>query len=264
LSPGSSWAAATPPHPLGRRVNISAILEYGKPTGAYWLLAIDVFETGENLPSLTSGRAECTYPDATEDWRTSVVWGHTLLRLAGALAARRALTNKGPDSPSPSPDPHDTPYYDAASEPAWPPNSPFATIAARRLPWTCPSSPASKSSAASVPPSAQEACGVVSQMARGEGVGRCVPRLTFYIINSHSHRYRLQLSLSRHRLPRLCQTRTPTFRVISTTAFLLRMVSVLLYLFIIIHYYLSRSRTIGAARRQRARTSKAASQASSS
>ncbi|KAJ7876260.1 hypothetical protein B0H13DRAFT_2055545 [Mycena leptocephala] len=55
----------------------------------YWLAALDVFETGENLPSRTSGRG-C---EAPEDWRMAVVWGRTLICVAdAALTLQMALT----------------------------------------------------------------------------------------------------------------------------------------------------------------------------
>ncbi|KAF7356940.1 hypothetical protein MVEN_01030000 [Mycena venus] len=83
----------------------------------YWLAALDVFETGENLPSRTSGRG-C---EAPEDWRMAIVWGRTLLCVADA-----ALTfqQQGPDAPPLRP------------EPKWPSPtaSPFAAIAMRRPP----------------------------------------------------------------------------------------------------------------------------------
>ncbi|KAJ7849976.1 hypothetical protein B0H14DRAFT_2764127 [Mycena olivaceomarginata] len=82
----------------------------------YWLAALDVFETGENLPSRTSGRG-C---EAPEDWRMAIVWGRTLLCVADA-----ALTlQQNPNAPRPPP------------EPRWPSPtaSPFAAIAMRRPP----------------------------------------------------------------------------------------------------------------------------------
>ncbi|KAJ7777304.1 hypothetical protein B0H16DRAFT_1406897 [Mycena metata] len=84
----------------------------------YWLAALDVFETGESLPSRTSGRG-C---EAQEDWRMAVVWGRTLLCVADA-----ALTLQCATPPSPPP---------LVLEPQWPSPaaSPFAAIAMRRLP----------------------------------------------------------------------------------------------------------------------------------
>ena len=51
--------------------------ESASPT-AYWLAALNVFETGQSLPSLT----DLKMYDAPEDWRMSVVWGRTLVCLA--------------------------------------------------------------------------------------------------------------------------------------------------------------------------------------
>ncbi|KAJ7027907.1 hypothetical protein C8F04DRAFT_72629 [Mycena alexandri] len=84
----------------------------------YWLAALDVFETGESLPSRTSGRG-C---EAQEDWRMAVVWGRTLLCVAEA-----ALTLQCATPPSPPP---------PVLEPQWPSAaaSPFAAIAMRRPP----------------------------------------------------------------------------------------------------------------------------------
>ncbi|KAK7031465.1 hypothetical protein R3P38DRAFT_3352694 [Favolaschia claudopus] len=83
----------------------------------YWLAALDVFETGENLPSRTSGRG-C---DAPEDWRMAIVWGRTLICVADA-----ALTLQLQSSSAPPPPP----------ERKWqsPTASPFAAIAMRRPP----------------------------------------------------------------------------------------------------------------------------------
>ncbi|KAJ7089758.1 hypothetical protein B0H15DRAFT_800429 [Mycena belliarum] len=86
----------------------------------YWLAALDVFETGENLPSRTSGRG-C---EAPEDWRMAIVWGRTLLCLADeALSLAR---DRDPAAPPP---PHE-------SDPVYPnpAASPFAAIAMRRPP----------------------------------------------------------------------------------------------------------------------------------
>ncbi|KAJ7173588.1 hypothetical protein C8R46DRAFT_1083235 [Mycena filopes] len=93
-----------------------------EPTDAatYWLAALDVFETGESLPSRTSGRG-C---EAQEDWRMAVMWGRTLLCVADA-----ALTLQHAAPPTQSPPP-----------PALAPPSPspaasiFAAIAMRRPP----------------------------------------------------------------------------------------------------------------------------------
>ncbi|KAF7301459.1 hypothetical protein MIND_00711200 [Mycena indigotica] len=82
----------------------------------YWLAALDVFETGENLPSRTSGRG-CVAP---EDWRMAIVWGRTLL----AVADEALSLSQGRKTAPPPP------------EPKWPSPaaSPFAAIALRRPP----------------------------------------------------------------------------------------------------------------------------------
>ncbi|KAJ6624873.1 hypothetical protein B0H10DRAFT_2162006 [Mycena sp. CBHHK59/15] len=80
----------------------------------YWLAALDVFETGENLPSRTSGRG-C---EAQEDWRMAIVWGRTLVCVADEAVS---LQNAGAPAP-------------AGPEAKWPPESPFAAIAMRRPP----------------------------------------------------------------------------------------------------------------------------------
>ncbi|KAJ7471521.1 hypothetical protein B0H11DRAFT_1812266 [Mycena galericulata] len=82
----------------------------------YWLAALDVFETGENLPSRTSGRG-C---EAPEDWRMAIVWGRTLLCIAD-----EALTLAS--DPTAPPPPPETKWPSPAA-------SPFAAIAMRRPP----------------------------------------------------------------------------------------------------------------------------------
>ncbi|KAF8638411.1 hypothetical protein AX17_002236 [Amanita inopinata Kibby_2008] len=99
----------------------------GEPTvpTSYWLAALDVFETGENLPSRTSGMKQC---DAPEDWRMAVVWGRTLVCLADELVSRQIQAKQeGIDLSTVGLD---------ISEPQWPPESPFFTIAAQRQPIT--------------------------------------------------------------------------------------------------------------------------------
>ncbi|KAJ7626329.1 hypothetical protein DFH06DRAFT_1007538 [Mycena polygramma] len=80
----------------------------------YWFAALDVFESGECLPSRVSGRG-C---EAQEDWRMAVIWGRTLLCVADAALTLQRLTPP------------------VAPEPKWspPPSSPFAAIAMRRPP----------------------------------------------------------------------------------------------------------------------------------
>ena len=58
----------------------SSIVLPGEPDApsTYWLAALDVFETGENLPSRIGGNNL----DNAEDWRMAIVWGRTLVCLA--------------------------------------------------------------------------------------------------------------------------------------------------------------------------------------
>ena len=100
--------------------------ESASPT-AYWLAALDVFETGENLPSRTDPKM-C---NAAEDWRMAVVWGRTLVCLADVKITRSIKTiqgNLGCLDPQPS--------FTAEDEPDWSPDSPFHAIASRRPPVT--------------------------------------------------------------------------------------------------------------------------------
>jgi hypothetical protein len=92
----------------------------------YWLAALDVFETGENLPSRINGRG-C---DAPEDWRMAVVWGRTLVCIADETITH-TLKAKDPS------DNYISPLAQfSADEPNWPKESPFSAIAARRPPAT--------------------------------------------------------------------------------------------------------------------------------
>ncbi|KAG5652730.1 hypothetical protein H0H81_003929 [Sphagnurus paluster] len=86
----------------------------------YWLAAIDVFETGENLPARTNGLGNCDIP---EDWRMAVVWGRTLICLTDEIVNRSRTPTSSTSAP-------------CVDNPAWPPDSPFAAIAARRPPLT--------------------------------------------------------------------------------------------------------------------------------
>ncbi|KIY62584.1 hypothetical protein CYLTODRAFT_494535 [Cylindrobasidium torrendii FP15055 ss-10] len=90
----------------------------GEPTipAPFWLAALDVFETGENLPSRVYG----TGCDAPEDWRMAIVWGRTLVALADTIIQ--------PDSSKQATLP--------LTEPKWSSDSPFAAIALRRPPLT--------------------------------------------------------------------------------------------------------------------------------
>ncbi|EPS94350.1 hypothetical protein FOMPIDRAFT_146971 [Fomitopsis schrenkii] len=100
----------------------------------YWLAALDVFQTGENLPALTSGTTPHAsgFADLTEDWRMAVTWGRTLICLADGklthslrLAKERAA---GDFCVLPSASPF------SLTEPKWARDSPFAAIASSRPP----------------------------------------------------------------------------------------------------------------------------------
>jgi len=93
----------------------------------YWFAALDVFETGENLPSRTSGYG-C---EAPEDWRMAIVWGRTLVCIADETLTRSAQ--------------HQSVTNLFNEETKWPRESPFSTIAARRPPVTRRMSMASSS-----------------------------------------------------------------------------------------------------------------------
>ncbi|KIY66949.1 hypothetical protein CYLTODRAFT_376918 [Cylindrobasidium torrendii FP15055 ss-10] len=84
----------------------------------YWLGALDVFETGENLPSRVYG----TGCDAPEDWRMAIIWGRTLVAIADANVSQ----GSGEDCSA----------IFTLDEPNWPSESPFAAIALRRPPLT--------------------------------------------------------------------------------------------------------------------------------
>ncbi|KAF9558335.1 hypothetical protein CPC08DRAFT_595866, partial [Agrocybe pediades] len=85
----------------------------------YWLAALDVFEIGENLPVRTRG----VLPGYVkgEDWRMAIMWGRTLVCVAEEVVRREREARKKREAEDPD-------------EPVWPPNSPFAAIAARRPP----------------------------------------------------------------------------------------------------------------------------------
>ena len=100
--------------------------ESASPT-AYWLAALDVFETGESLPS----RTDPTMCDAPEDWRMAVVWGRTLVCLADVKITRSIKAAQG-DSGRLSPQAS----FTAEDEPDWSPESPFHAIASGRPPVT--------------------------------------------------------------------------------------------------------------------------------
>ncbi|KAL0566747.1 SWI/SNF and RSC complex subunit Ssr3 [Marasmius crinis-equi] len=82
-----SWSPSDPsltvehpqPSSNGKKRKCLEILTsfYAEPSSpvTYWIAALDVFETGENLPTRTHGLAIF---DAPEDWRMALVWGRTL------------------------------------------------------------------------------------------------------------------------------------------------------------------------------------------
>ena len=102
----------------------------------YWLAALDVFETGENLPSRIGGNGL----DNTEDWRMAIVWGRTLVCLADEKVTHNMKVAKEQAQAS-SAASGDFCYYPMGSafpmsEPHWPPSSPFHAIAQFRPPVT--------------------------------------------------------------------------------------------------------------------------------
>ncbi|KAF8075244.1 hypothetical protein FPV67DRAFT_1408478 [Lyophyllum atratum] len=102
----------------------------------YWFAALDVFETGENLPSRTDGRGG----ETPEDWRMAIVWGRTLVCIADESITRAARKSKDagghPDSADTQPPSLSSLNLFSADDPDWPPESPFAAIAERRPPIT--------------------------------------------------------------------------------------------------------------------------------
>ncbi|KAF9038655.1 hypothetical protein BJ165DRAFT_1407782 [Panaeolus papilionaceus] len=76
----------------------------GEPKTAipYFLAALDVFETGENLPIKTSGRGCKGVP---EDWRMAVVWGRVLVCIAEEVLSRQRAASGSIGSPPISPVP---------------------------------------------------------------------------------------------------------------------------------------------------------------
>ncbi|KAM5529982.1 hypothetical protein V8D89_016349, partial [Ganoderma adspersum] len=102
----------------------------------YWLAALDVFETGENLPSRTGGNGL----DTTEDWRMAIVWGRTLVCLADEKVTHNMKVAREQVQAS-SAASGDFCYYPMGSafpmsEPHWAPSSPFHAIAQFRPPVT--------------------------------------------------------------------------------------------------------------------------------
>ena len=121
-----------------------AVVLPGEPDApsAYWLAALDVFETGENLPSRVGGGGF----EAAEDWRMAIVWGRTLVALAdekvtcemNAAKAQSQSYSQSASSLAPTPNglPAPAPSPFAMSEPQWPAGSPFRAIAQARPPVT--------------------------------------------------------------------------------------------------------------------------------
>lgn len=112
------------------------------PTAStYWLAALDVFETGENLPSVVSAGSP-----PREDWRMAVSWGRTLVCLAEEKVEANLRASKVQAPPPPFPptsdprgawcsyQPSSGPF--ASVEPRWPRHSPFHAIAVSRPPVT--------------------------------------------------------------------------------------------------------------------------------
>ena len=93
----------------------------------YYLAALDVFETGDLLPTRTSAFGT----PIADDWRMSIAWGRTLVQLASEVMAltREAQSNSTRRSESPA-----VPLL--IEQPKWPVNSPFSAIMSRRPPVT--------------------------------------------------------------------------------------------------------------------------------
>ncbi|KZT20994.1 hypothetical protein NEOLEDRAFT_1164772 [Neolentinus lepideus HHB14362 ss-1] len=110
----------------------SSVILQDEPKHAtdYWLAALDVFETGENLPSRTAGRSEA------EDWRMAIVWGRTLVCLADEKISRSRQARKEAEEAGQYYSP--LMAYDSfmAEEPKWPEDSVFYAISQRRPPVT--------------------------------------------------------------------------------------------------------------------------------
>lgn len=134
----------------------------------YWIAALDVFESGEHLPSRIDSFVNATTyksdnlsrdhtPPPREDWRMGVMWGRTLVALATEMADRHRNDPPPPEPEHfPSPFPTNTDYLKTGTiwddEPEWPAESLFGLIAARRAPWTI--SPEASSTCHAIPPTA--------------------------------------------------------------------------------------------------------------
>lgn len=112
----------------------------------YWLGALDVFETGESLPCLLEGKGT---GEISEDWRMAIAWGRTLVCLAdekiSATLRSQATLNVNDNSA----DGRQQTLQEAwaavnsnsssafsLTEPVWPKDSPFYSIAQSRPPVT--------------------------------------------------------------------------------------------------------------------------------
>lgn len=117
----------------------TALPDEPSAASTYWLAALDVFETGENLPSVLENASS-----VPEDWRMCVSWGRTLICLADEKVAHSLRSPTTPKVPLPSPLElrngmymyQPPPGTFSPVEPRWPPHSPFHAIAQARPPIT--------------------------------------------------------------------------------------------------------------------------------
>ncbi|KAJ7281997.1 hypothetical protein C8J57DRAFT_1219758 [Mycena rebaudengoi] len=87
----------------------------------YWLAAIDVFETGEYLPSRT--KPPCAgYSKPSKDWRMAIVWGRTLVCIANKAVTLQNQLHNGAAAALP------------VTDQKYSSTSPFSAIAVRRPP----------------------------------------------------------------------------------------------------------------------------------
>ncbi|KAG6836689.1 hypothetical protein H0H93_004800 [Arthromyces matolae] len=96
----------------------------------YWLAALDVFETGESLPSRTSGRG----PEIPDDWRMAIVWGRTLVCIAEEILTRQEHAKREGKSSATCDSSPSAQFF--AEDPEWPSESPFSVIVSLRPPIT--------------------------------------------------------------------------------------------------------------------------------
>ncbi|KAI0682297.1 hypothetical protein BC835DRAFT_1400880 [Cytidiella melzeri] len=93
----------------------------------YWLAALDVFETGENLQSaLGSSGGGLVKQTHKEDWRLAVSWGRALVLLSEEKIDSTPSVKKAIGGG----------LLFGVVEPRWPPTSPFHAIASSRPPVT--------------------------------------------------------------------------------------------------------------------------------